>query len=160
MITIEKPTEKQIERMMDLIAFNAEWDEESIGDSFCFTYKNGFFFDGKNAEPFIDYCKTNYPEEWEYMTEEEGMSEDDPIVIPSWFDRYGLYDFFRIFCEYAYKDEELLRNIAEELDENFINFSNEPDCKDQNLWDNSDTAFDSYDEYKRALDKFKKSIEF
>ena len=179
MKTILNPTEEQLERLMNLIAFDADWDEESIGDRFCFGFgsqnnpyvgKDGYptdFFCSNDVNKFIDFCKTKHPEVWNVVGRyADFQDEGDYVGCPFIFTRLeegSDKEFFRAFCEYTYGDIALLRVICEEISTNYNNLIRDCDeiCDgDENFWAESLAAYDSLDEYKKNMDILFKDVEF
>ena len=182
MKTILNPTEEQLERLMNLISFDADWEEESIGEMFSFGLnshddpyidKNGLptdFFCTDDVNKFIDFCKTKHPEVWNEVKDYGDFQNGGTITYegcPFIFTRHYEgpdKEFFRAFCEYAYgEDITLLKVICEAISTNYSDLVKDYDviCNgDENFLARSLTEYDSLEEYKKNIDILFKDVEF
>ena len=159
MRTISKPTDEQLQRLMNLIALPATLDEEGIYDRFgCYGW--AYFTQ--------DYCKwleKNYPDLYDRAKTDNNIT---PIECQFWWrddneDSTG-YEAFKKNAEYIYTHKKALELVCQELQEFLDNFE---EYKEESEWDESDERwdedfipFDSEEEYRSELNTLFKDVQF
>lgn len=158
MKTILKPTDKQIQRLMNLIALPAMMDDESIGDRFDFRDGNGEWF----LDNFVEWLEQTYPDLYakiehhddEYSSEIEYFfwPEEDGCEEPYYF------EVFQKCAEYIYAHKNALEGVCEEL-QKFLDDGIEEDYFVEYEYWNS-TMFSDEDEYRAELKRFFKDVQY
>jgi len=154
---IQKPSNKQLQRMMNLIALPATLDEEGIYDRFsCY----GWAYFTK------DYCKWLQEKYPELYNRAKTDSDITPIECQFWWrdddeDSTG-YEAFKKNAEYIYTHKDALEHVCEELKEfydNFEEYKEETEMEDDR-WEEDFIPFDSEKEYISELSKLFKDVEY
>jgi len=159
MRTISKPTDEQLQRLMNLIALPAKMDDESVGDRFDFKDGNGEYF----IEDFCDWLekkdKALYDKvaddysgvEYMFWPEPDGtgMVEDDD-------DEEGIeYRAFKWCALYIYTHKSALEGVCEELKE----FSEDKEYIDEfEYWE--DTWYKNANAYRKDLAKLFSDVQY
>ena len=125
MKTIQNPTDKQLQRLMNLIALPGVMDEEAIGDRFYFNDKNGRDF----IKDFINWLEKKYPSIYSAISEDEDADPNDleNVVYGFWPQPSGFngwrpgYKAFKACAEYIYSHDSALQGVCKELED----FSND-----------------------------------
>lgn len=155
MKTIQNPTDKQLQRLMNLIALPATLDEEGIYDRFgCYGW--AYFTQ--------DYCKwlqAKYPDLYNRAKPDSDIT---PIECQFWWkdddeDSTG-YEAFKKNAEYIYTHKDALERVCEELKEfydDFDEYKEESEMEDDR-WEEDFIPFDSEKEYVSELAKLFKDV--
>lgn len=162
MKTISKPTDEQLQRLMNLIALPAIIDEEAIGDRFYFRDASGKYF----IPDFVKWLKQKYPDVYNKVAEDEDY--DGEIEYLFWWRIDGTdgddgFIPFKKCAEYIYSHENILIGVCKELKEFLDGFTDEYKEEmgiDDGRWDRDFNPFNSEKAYRKEIAKLFKDVEY
>lgn len=161
MRTISKPTNEQLQRLMNLIALPAVIDEESIGDRFYFKDASGSYF----ISDYTKWLKQNYPAVYKKASTDGDI---DSIEYGFWWRIDGTdgdagFEPFKKCAEYIYTHESALEGVCNELKEYLDDFDNgykEEMGIDEERWSRDFNPFESEEDYRSELAAFFNDVDY
>lgn len=161
MKTISKPTNEQLQRLMNLIALPAVIDEESIGDRFYFKDAAGSYF----ISDYTKWLKQKYPAVYKKASTDGDI---DSIEYGFWWRIDGTdgdagFEPFKKCAEYIYTHESALEGVCNELKEYLDDFDNgykEEMGIDEERWSRDFNPFESEEDYRSELAAFFNDVDY
>jgi hypothetical protein len=161
MRTISKPTNEQLQRLMNLIALPAVIDEESIGDRFYFKDASGSYF----ISDYTKWLKQKYPAVYKKASTDGDI---DSIEYGFWWRIDGTdgdagFEPFKKCAEYIYTHESALEGVCNELKEYLDDFDNgykEEMGIDEERWSRDFNPFESEEDYRSELAAFFNDVDY
>jgi hypothetical protein len=161
MKTISKPTNEQLQRLMNLIALPAVIDEESIGDRFYFKDASGSYF----ISDYTKWLKQKYPAVYKKASTDGDI---DSIEYGFWWRIDGTdgdagFEPFKKCAEYIYTHESALEGVCNELKEYLDDFDNgykEEMGIDEERWSRDFNPFESEEDYRSELAALFKDVDY